>query len=189
MALIRFHKVTTLPGTLEANSFYYVENGSFAESYLTNNAGVAKALGNTAMINSLIQAALNDYVSNANAIEIVTDIAARDALITSLDHNAMILVIDASADSTVDAGSALYAYSFDLDEIYKVAEYESMDVTIQWSSIQGKPASSAAAIDNSVSMAHTHANKAVLDALTDGGANGLLYNGQGISTQWATLNW
>lgn len=55
MASIRFFKVTQLPQTLEANSFYYVLNGNYAESYLTDNAGNLKKLGNTAMIEAITQ--------------------------------------------------------------------------------------------------------------------------------------
>lgn len=52
---IKFYKVTALPQTLTPNSFYYVENGEYAESYLTDDAGVAKKLGNTQMIQALTQ--------------------------------------------------------------------------------------------------------------------------------------
>lgn len=55
MANVKFYKVVTLPQTLEANSFYYVENGEYAESYLTDDSGVAKKMGNTQMIESLTQ--------------------------------------------------------------------------------------------------------------------------------------
>lgn len=51
--VVRFYKVTTLPGVLTPNSFYYVENGQYAESYLTDDSGVAKKLGNSAMIEAL----------------------------------------------------------------------------------------------------------------------------------------
>lgn len=59
MAQIRFFKVATLPGTLEPDSFYFVENGSYSESYLTNSAGVARSIGNSTMINALINEALS----------------------------------------------------------------------------------------------------------------------------------
>lgn len=55
MALVRFYKVTELPGTLVANAFYYVENGNFSEAYLTDDSGVAKKIGNTEMIESVTQ--------------------------------------------------------------------------------------------------------------------------------------
>lgn len=188
MAQVKFYKVTTLPGTLEANAFYYVENGSYAESYLTNSAGVAKSVGNTAMINALIDQALANWSGAASTVSIVTDIAARDALILTLEANAMILVVDASADATVGGGSALYAFAADTDTTYKIAEYESMDVVMQWSDLQGGPTSTPAQIDNAVSLAHSHGNKAVLDQISED-AEGLTFNGQGVSSRWTTNNW
>ncbi len=190
MAAVKFYKVATLPGTLEANSFYYVENGTFAESYLTNSAGVARAVGNTAMINALIDQALANWSGASSTVSIVADIAARDALIATLEANTMILVVDASADPTVGAGSALYAYAADIDTTYKIAEYESMDVVLQWSDIQGGPTSTPAQIDNAVSLAHSHANKSVLDELTDVD-NELHYRGArvGGGAEWDTTNW
>ena len=55
MAAVRFFKVTSLPTTLVANAFYYVQNGNYAEQYLTDAAGVAKKVGNTSMIQELTQ--------------------------------------------------------------------------------------------------------------------------------------
>lgn len=186
MALVKFFKVTTLPGTLEPDAFYYVENGSYAESYITNSAGVAKGVGNSAMINALIDAAITDALADYNALEIVADITARDAL--ALARNALVLVIDASADATVGTGSALYAYNEAADSWTKVAEYESMDIVIQWTSIQGRPTSTPAQIDSAVSQAHSHSNKAVLDDLSDNGGQ-LNYKGAAITTEWQTNNW
>lgn len=188
MALIKFYKVTALPGTLEGDAFYYVANGNYAESYLTNSAGEAKSMGNSAMINALIQAALADLSVQGNAVEIATNIAARDALIAGAESNLLILVVDASADATVDSGSALYAYSHGTTTTYKVAEYESMDVVLNWSSIIGKPNSSAAQIDTAVSQSHAHANVAVLNKLSESEGQ-LQYNGAPLTTNWATQNW
>jgi hypothetical protein len=55
LSTVRFFKVTALPAELQANSFYYVENGAYAESYLTDDAGVAKKIGNTEMIQAITQ--------------------------------------------------------------------------------------------------------------------------------------
>lgn len=188
MSAVGFHKVTSLPGTLLPNSFYYVENGNYAESYVTDDAGVAKSLGNSAMINALIAAALANWEGAANAVDIVPDIAARDALILTLESNAMILVVDASADSTVDAGSALYAYDESSETVYKIAEYESMDVVLNWSDIVGRPVSTPAQIDAAVGASHSHSNKAVLDKLGED-ADGLTYDGEGVNSRWGSLDW
>lgn len=186
MAQVQFYKVSVLPGTLQPNAFYYVENGDYAESYVTNQAGVAKALGNTAMINALIVAALASLPSSGAPVLFVADIAARDAL--EPEQAVFVLVQDATGDPTVSAGAALYAWNPATSAWLKVAEYESMDVQLTWSAIQGKPTSTPAQIDTAVSQSHAHSNKATLDLL-GAGADGLTYNGQPVSSSWATLNW
>ena len=185
---VNFYAVSALPGSLEPDSFYYVANGTVAESYLTDKTGVAKSVGNTVMINQLITAALASWEGGSSSMPIVADIAARDALFAAATENVMALVVDASADPTVTAGSALYAYDFGTTTVYKVAEYESMDLVIQWSSIQDGPSSSATQIDDAVGKAHAHSNKAVLDKFTESSGE-LLYSGEGIATSWATKDW
>ena len=188
MALVGFNKVSTLPASLAPNTMYFVENEGFAEFYLTDNSGVAKMVGNSMMINMLISEALASWSGDTSTIDIVDDIDARDALIATLDRNAMILVVDASEDPTVDSGSALYAYAASSDTIYKIAEYESMDVVVTWESITGKPASTPSQIDSAVTQAHSHSNKTVLDKFTESEGE-LLYDGEPIRTSWDTDNW
>lgn len=180
----RFLKVTTLPGTLEPNTFYFVENGNYAESYLTNSSGVAKMIGNTTMINQLITSQLAQY----NAFEIVADITARNALASGLNRNLLVLVIDATGDTTVGSGSALYAFHNDTDTWEKLTEYENLDVTIQWSAIQGKPTSAVADIDDAVTKRHVHANKAKLDLIDTDVDGNLTYNGDPVM-HWDQSNW
>lgn len=186
MANVQFFKVSTLPGSLQPNAFYYVENGAYAESYVTNQAGVAKALGNSAMINALINDALSSLPSSGAPVLFVADIAARDAL--DPEQAVFVLVQDATGDPTVTAGAALYAWNPATSAWLKVAEYESMDVQLTWAAIQGKPSSSPAQIDTAVSQSHAHANKATLD-LIGAGADGLTYNGSPVGSSWATNNW
>ncbi len=196
MAQLNFHKVTTLPGVLQANAVYFVENGSYAETYVTNSVGVARSVGNTAMINALIDfaidtavdTAINDAIAAANAIEIVADIPARNTLGSSLNRNALVLVLDATGDATVGSGGAMYAYNNATDTFSKVTEYESLDRVITWSEITGKPTSTAAQIDAAVADSHVHANAAVLNALSDSGGQ-LLYNGNPVQPTWSTNNW
>lgn len=186
---IEFHKVGTLPGVLEPDSFYFVENGSYSESYITDTTGQPKAIGNSAMINALIAAELANWTGASNQLQIVPDIAAKDLLVGDAEINLMILVVDASDDPTVDSGSALYAYDLATDETYKVAEYESMDLVLDWEDMVNGPTSSAAQIDSAVSQAHTHANKVVLDLLSEDTEQQLLFRGDPISTNWTTNNW
>lgn len=185
---VNFYAVTALPQTLEADSFYYVVNGSFAESYVTDSAGAAKSIGNSVMINQLVADALASWEATSNQVSIVADIAARDALTAAIEKNAMILVIDATADPTVDMGSALYAYDFATETTYKVAEYESMDVVVQWGDLEGRPNSSVAQIDDAVGKAHQHSNMATLNKLSEAGGE-LMFDGEAISSQWVTKDW
>lgn len=196
MAQLNFHKVTTLPGVLQANAVYFVENGTYAETYVTNSVGVARSVGNTAMINALIDlavdtavdTAINDAIAASNAIEIAADIAARDVIGAGLNRNALVLVLNATGDATVTTGGAMYAFNNSTDTFSKVTEYESLDRVITWAEISGKPASTAAAIDNAVADSHVHANAAVLNALGDN-AGALTYNGTPVQTSWTTQNW
>lgn len=189
MADIKFFKVAVLPGVLQANALYFVENGGYAESYLTNKAGVAKSLGNTAMINALADARVTAGLANLNALEIVANIAARNALAGN-NRNQMVLVIDATGDATVAAGSALYAFRNSDDTWLKLTEYESLDVVVQWANISGKPASAAALIDDAVNKRHAHANLAVLDLITAPGGV-MNYNGTpvGGAPAWTNTDW
>ena len=196
MAQLNFHKVTTLPGVLQANAVYFVENGTYAETYVTNTVGVARSVGNTAMINALIDIAvdtavddaINDAIASANAIEIAADITARNTIGTGLNRNALSLVLDATGDPTVQTGGAMYAFNNTNDTYSKVTEYESLDRVITWAEISGKPTSSVAQIDAAVAASHVHANAAVLNALADD-AGMLTYNGAPVQTTWSTNNW
>lgn len=53
MVTLKFYKVTSLPGTLEPNAIYLVENGDYTEAYVTSLTGEPKLLGNSQMIDEL----------------------------------------------------------------------------------------------------------------------------------------
>jgi hypothetical protein len=187
MANIQFLKVNSLPGgTLQPDSMYFVANGNFAEAYLTDSTGTAKAIVNTAAVQAIVTAMGGG--GGGASFQIVPDIAARDALESSLTANALVLVVDATADPDVTSGAAMYAWDA-LNEVWiKIYEAESLDVTLDWDNIVGKPTSTAAAIDSAVSQSHTHANKATLDKLGEG-SDGLTFNGTPVSPYWSTHNW
>jgi hypothetical protein len=188
MAQLKFFKVTSLPSTLEADSIYFVQNATFCESYVTTGAAEPRSLGNSAMINALIADALNSLPSSGAPVLFAADIAARDALEPSLEQAVFVLVQNASGDPTVTTGAAMYAWNPATTSWLKVAEYESMDVTLTWDALQGKPTSTPAQIDSAVGMAHSHANKSTLDKFTESG--GLpRYNGAPIPMEWGGVNW
>ena len=218
MATIKFHKVLVLPGALEADSLYFVSNSTYSETYLTDSAGVAKSIGNSAMIAAVANTEISTRLAQHNLVEIVADITARN-LLAAQDRNLVVMVLDATGDATVKAGAALYAFRNSDNSWTKVVEYEGMDAVVQWSNINGRPTSSVAQIDSAVTNSHTHSNKVVLDAtqesfttalkttydaaatashghgnkatldkLTDAGGV-LLLDGAAVTASWVTKNW
>ena len=184
MQKINFFKVLTLPtaGNWVANSFYYMENASYAEAYLVDDAGVPKSVGNSDMINAIITTRL----SSISSLQVVADIAARNAL--TLTVATMVMVKDASADATVDAGAALYVFEPGPDTYTKIAEYESLDLAVAWNNITGKPSSTPANIDAAVAASHTHANAANLNKIGQDSDGDMTYDSKPIS-HWNVTNW
>lgn len=178
--------VTSLPGVVDSSTLYFVRSAEspFMDIYLTNLDGSeARHVISKTEIQSMISAGL----AGLNNIVVVNNIAARDALTPST--NVMVLVLDASADSTVTTGSALYVYRFSDTSWNKVSEFESMDVDLLWANIQNKPTSTVGDIDDAVSKKHAHANSAVLALLGQDGNGQLTYNGINIGLVLATADW
>lgn len=182
MASYQVFKETAVPGSLVANGIYIItdpNNANFLSVYVTDNAGVAtRRTPNQADIQALIASA------QGNANFVVADITARDALTPATGDTAW--VTDASADGTVDSGAAQYVW--DGSAWVKISEAESMDITINWSDVVGRPSSSAAAIDAAVSNSHTHANKTQIDKIGENGDGDPTYDGTDLvltgSTAW-----
>ena len=177
-------KVTALPGTLAPSTLYFVsdaDNADLMKIYLSDSTGSSVR---HLLTKQEVDIAIAAAVSTANAMVRVADIAARDALTPS--GNMLVLVTNATADITVASGAA--SYFWDGTIWTKITEFESLDVTQTWASLQNKPTSSVAAIDAAVTASHSHTNKAVLDLLADN-AGVLEYNGAPIVTSYTTEAW
>lgn len=187
MADYKIFKETTLPGTLAANSIYLVAPAArpdYVEMYVTGTSpSVVKRIVNSVDVQTMISAAM----AGSGATTVVADIAARDALTPV--SGTTVLVRDASADATVAAGAATYIYDSSVPEWVKVSEYESLDLTLTWANITGKPTSSAAAIDTAVANSHTHANKTQLDKISEDGDGHMTYNGASPKISWDSKGW
>lgn len=196
MKELKFYKLNAVPVTWEANAFYLI-NGTYndgtadvnyAETYVTSSAGIPRAVGNATMIDEIISKKIIES-TGPKSFKIVADITARDA-ITVTDATYLVLVLDASADATVTSGAALYAYDHNVPTFHKVAEYESMDVTLEWSAIQNKPSSSVVNIDDAVTKRHEHSNKAAIDKISESVEGKMLYDGNPVGNSWtASPEW
>jgi hypothetical protein len=191
MTSTAFFKEDVLPGVLIPHAFYFVPhpNGTMVESYLTDAAGVARQINGQAMIEAFAGPVVAAQISQMNRVERVANIAARNAL-AGANFNQMVLVIDATGDATVASGSALYYFHNADNSWTKVAEYEAMDVIVQWNSIAGRPASAPASIDDAVNKRHTHANLASLDKIGEDGSGNMTFNGALVGgSNWGATDW
>ncbi|MBF1072008.1 MAG: hypothetical protein HXL40_02890, partial [Solobacterium sp.] len=105
--------------------------------------------------------------------EFATITAMKAADINKIYAGELVMVTDASEDPTVESGWAIYrrlTNATDLTDLaswQKIAEKESLDVVVSWENLKDKPTSTVSAIDAAVTNSHTHANKAVLDKLSE----------------------
>lgn len=187
MSTFKINKVTSLPGTLEPNSFYFVApagSPDYVELYVTGtSASTVKRIFKQSDVQALIDASL----SALSQMEVVANIAARNALTPT--RNMTVLVLDATGDGTVASGAATYVYRLATTSWIKISEAESLDIAITWAAISGKPSSSAAAIDAAVTASHTHSNKTQLDLIGQDGNGELTYNGQNVRARLDTADW
>lgn len=173
--LLKIFKETALPGTLQPNSVYLVAPAAkpnYVEMYVT---GTSAATVKRVLNSDDVQAMINFSLSSFSSLKVVADIAARDALAPTA--NVMVLVKNATGDATVSSGAASYVYELATTTWTKVAEYESLDVVLQWANIQGKPTSTVAELDDAAAKRHSHLNKTQLDKIGEDGSGNFQYNG------------
>ena len=187
MAIFQVFKETALPGTLQANSIYLIApagSPSYIEMYVTGtSAATVKRILNETDIQTMISASL----AGLSDLEIVADIAARNALTPV--NGSMCLVLDATGDATVQVGAATYVYQLSATKWIKIAEHESLDLVLEWSALQNKPTSAVADIDDAVSKRHIHTNKTQLDKVGENGNGLLTYNGLLPKIAWDSTAW
>lgn len=187
MATYQVFKETTLPGTLQANSIYLVAPAAkpdYVEMYVTgSSASTVKRIINDVDVQDMIDTS----VASQTQLEVVTDITARNALTPT--RNMTVLVLNATGDATVASGAATYVYRLSTTSWTKISEAESMDLSITWASITGKPTSAVVDIDDAVTKRHTHANLTQLNKIGEDGNGDLTYNGALPKTAWQSTNW
>lgn len=185
MATVNIFKETAVPATWVANSIYFITSSdpNYVEMWVTNAAGDAsRRIPRKEDIESLIATAVNSL----GTVEVVADIAARDAL--SLTTNTKVWVKDASGDPTVTSGGAEYIWEQSAGTFTKTSEFESMDVVLDWANLANKPTSSVAAIDQAVTKSHEHTNKTQLDKIGEDGDGDPTYATKNF-VMTTSLNW
>lgn len=187
MPTVNIFKETALPGTLQANSIYFIappSNPDYVEMYVT---GISPTTVRRIIKESDIEAMISTALSGISQIDFVENITARDAL--AAKNGLQIIVVDASGDPTVASGAATYVYRESTTSWIKIAEHESQDISFTWSALQNKPSSSVGDIDDAVTKRHTHTNKTQLDKIGEDGGGNLTYNGNFPKIAWETTSW
>lgn len=187
MATFKIFKETSLPGTLQPHAVYLIAPAArpdYVEMYVTGaSASLVKRIIDAAHVQDMINASL----AGVGGVEVVDNIAARNALTPS--SNIQVLVLDATGDATVNSGAATYIYRLSTTTWHKISEAESQDVILSWANITGRPTSSAAAIDTAVANSHTHTNLTELNKIGEDGNGDLTYNGSLPKMAWDSEAW
>lgn len=236
MSKLKFYKQTAAPsaGNWEANSVYFVSKTigtkSAAEMYVTDQSGNPREVSTEDLVEEIINGLKGQNgglasLDNGGKVPvaqlpagiglefvIVANIAARNAL--SLSQNSLVLVLDASGDTTVNAGNALYAYEVATTTYHKLSEFESLDLTGLMRKFRVRAGAGAAqdVVENDLltfsgstyigvartalgftftlqgGAAHEHSNKTVLDKLSEDAQGDPNYNGTPI-VKWTTNQW
>lgn len=197
---------TLYPRTLASQVFYDEANNKTVADHITDTDAIHLSAAERTMINAvntsngILQLDANGYVPSANlnpsVLAITTEFADIAALTAAgaaatVANGQLVMVTDASADTTVTSGWAIYrkrsAAGVDYTIVndvaestpgandgrtagwQKIAENESLDVVVEWANIANGPSSTAAQVDDAVTKAHTHANKAIIDEFADTG--------------------
>ena len=188
MAYFNYFRVTELPAVTVASSIYAVKgvDSTSVDIYIVgSDTGDVRHVITAAEVDARIAAA------NLAKTEMITtaDINSRDSL--TLTQNQLVLVLDASGDSTVTTGKAVYFYTNTDSTWTKIYEFEGMDVALRWSDLSDKPAATVSNIDIAASRgaAHTQTvsaidlltatltgNQTILAGITTDTAGNLIFN-------------
>lgn len=190
MPSYKVFKETALPAQLQPSSIYFVTSGvsaDYLEIYVSDMTGSsARRVLRQQDVEAMIAAAVSG-AGGANTF-FADNIAARNAITPKT--NAMVVhVIDASGDATVSSGGATYMYRSSNSTWVKISEFESLDLTLSWAKIQGRPQRTASQIEAAVDAAHIHSNKTQLDKISQDGEGNLTYGGNLPATGWSSVNW
>jgi hypothetical protein len=188
MSVIKIHKVTALPTPVEGHAVYLVAPASkpdYVEMYVTNaDATVTRRVINSDDIQAMINASIAAAGSGVTIVNTITD---RNALPT---YNGLyVLVLDATGDPTVTTGAASYVWREATSSWIKMTEYESLDLQLTWNNLTGKPSSTPAQIDTSVTNSHTHSNMTQLSKIDEDANGNLIYGGNPPRARLETAGW
>lgn len=195
---MQISKVNVLPAVAsrQANTMYLVGDAGVADSleiHMTSSDGAATLHVPT---KTEISAMIGSQTASFNNVRVVPTYADMVGLVAE-NRSMVVMVLNATGDATVTVGGAAYILQATgtaqapTADFFKIYEFEALNenFVLNWSAIVGRPTSSAAAIDDAVSKAHTHANLSTLDGLGTNGDGDLTLNGVAVGTVLVNAGW
>jgi len=181
MDQITIVRVPSLPAEQDRtpSTIYITQSATpgLAEMYFTGNVASTVLRGLTKQD---VTNAVNEAVQDFADIKFVQNIAERNAI--NWTHSGMVLVLDATGDPTVHAGSAAYLYQFSTQQFTKFYEFESLDINLAWDNVEGRPNSTPGQIDDAVAKSHMHNNLDTLELYGKDGSDNPTFNGKALAT-------
>lgn len=166
---LKIRRVSKLPLNPKPASLYLVpsKEPNRCDAYVTNsNTSRTELLKLSSKTDEEINKLISLATSKCMEVYFVDTIYQRNQLMGSVKRSAYIYVNNATEDSSVSLGSAVYLYNYNTQKYIKVFEKESIDVRITWASIEDGPNSTPAQVDEAVAKMHQHPNKPILDAIS-----------------------
>lgn len=185
MAELQFFKETALPLNPEPSAVYLLASATspYLDVVVTASSGLAHRRSITA---ADVQSLISANMAAMNDVTVVPNIPARNALLP-LAVVKLVLVQDATGDTTVVAGAAMYLWNPAASSWAKLTEYESLDVTVTWASVSGRPDATPAELDAAVqatnlkSPTFTYSGGNLVGvAYADGSVKTLTYTGSNL---------
>lgn len=178
-------RVTTLPSPLVPNTMYIIRE--------TPNLAKLAFVGDTPSVLATTysrvdaQNDITEAIAEAKSVYVFGTYSAM--LVVRPEVAAIAYVKNASGDPTATTPSAAYAWD-PLDTTWHLLPGAAggAPVDVQWDRIIGRPTATPVQIDLAVTQSHTHANKVVLDQLSEAN-NRLQFRGVPVSEVQFMADW
>ena len=173
--ILNVEKLTSVPSLpTTPNTIFLVapsDKPDFLEIYVSNRDGTELK---RSINENDVKLWASQYAHYSDKYKVVDDIHERDSLV---DKSASVFVRDATGDPTVKKGGAFYIFDAYAGIWVKISEAESLDVTLSWENIDGRPDVTAKQITDAVGKTHTHLNAEQLHKIDEEDGK-LTYNGK-----------
>lgn len=182
-------RVKEAPALLHANTMYIIKKDGEANAKLLFTGNDPMSTASTVGfddVDTIATKAAEDAVKAGQSVFVVKTITAMNALV--VDHPALAYVEDTSEDPLAKNPTGGYVYDPVNAYWLPLPAGGGTGTTVKWADILNGPTATPSQIDSAVAASHTHANRPVLDKLSDQSGK-LAFNGSPVSEVNVTTSW